>query len=177
MRIPNLLRHLASLLVLLAAAAVPSAQTYSYDDAGRIRQVTYDDGTTIAYEYDTAGNPTTQAVTPEPPAASSSGGCFIATAAYGTALDPHVQDLRDFRDAYLLPNAPGRWIISVYERTSPPLAAIIERHPALRFVARVLLAPVVLAAGHPRAALALGLLAVFVWMRRRRSPGTAAVQV
>jgi len=176
MRTPGLSLGLASLLALFALSAASFAQTYSYDDAGRVSQVTYADGTTIAYAYDAAGNPTSQAVTPEPPASGGGGGCFIATAAYGTVLDPHVQDLRDFRDAYLLTNAPGRLFIDVYERTSPPLAAVIERHAALRFVARVLLAPVVLAAGYPRAALALTMLSMVFWLHRRRRRAALVAQ-
>ena len=35
-------------------------------------------------------------------------GCFVATAAYGSYLDPHVEALRNFRDEQLLTNAPGR---------------------------------------------------------------------
>jgi len=35
-------------------------------------------------------------------AASDSGGCFIATTAYGTRLHPYVETLRSFRDSYLM---------------------------------------------------------------------------
>jgi glucose/arabinose dehydrogenase len=77
---------------------------------------------------------------------SSSGGvfsCFIATAAFGSPLAQEVQTLRDFRDRYLAPNAPGRAFIAAYYRISPPIAAIIRRHPVLQAVVRQLLRPLV----------------------------------
>ncbi|MEK6726607.1 MAG: CFI-box-CTERM domain-containing protein [Deltaproteobacteria bacterium] len=50
------------------------------------------------------------------------GGCFIATVAYGSYLDPHVEVLREFRDNYLITNAPGRAFIEIYYQISPPIA-------------------------------------------------------
>ncbi|MBF8259756.1 MAG: hypothetical protein HW377_2130, partial [Actinobacteria bacterium] len=71
-------------------------------------------------------------------------GCFIATAAYGSAMDPEVRTLRRFRDAWLLTNPGGRAFTSVYYRMSPPLAEWIARRPALRVAARYCLVPAVL---------------------------------
>lgn len=80
---------------------------------------------------------------------SSSGGCFIATAAYGSYLHPQVQLLRNFRDEYLLTNAPGRAFVALYYRNSPPLADFIAHHPVLRGAARLALTPLVVAVAHP----------------------------
>jgi subtilisin family serine protease len=68
-------------------------------------------------------------------------GCFIATAAYGSALHPRVNALRQFRDAYLLPNVVGRAFVHAYYRASPPLADFIARHDWLRAGVRTLLWP------------------------------------
>jgi CshA-type fibril repeat protein len=80
-------------------------------------------------------------------AASTGGGgsssCFIATAAYGSALAPQVRRLRDFRDAYLLPYAPGRWLVEQYYTFSPPLADMIRDRSWLRAGIRMGLTPVV----------------------------------
>ncbi len=99
--------------------------------------------------------------TPPPATTSSSGsGCFIATAAYGSYLHPQVQLLRNFRDDYLLTNAPGRAFVALYYRSSPPLAEFIARHEALRGVARLALTPLVVAVAHPLVSAASLLLLV-----------------
>jgi hypothetical protein len=97
--------------------------------------------------------------------------CFIATAAYGSALDPHVDALRRFRDQHLRRSAAGRALIQVYERISPPAARVIARHETMRAAARWLIAPLVLAIVHPWQALALVgmLVAGLAWRRLRRA--------
>jgi hypothetical protein len=114
---------------------------------------------------------------PATPAASGGGGggggCFIATAAYGSYLHPKVEELRAFRDRYLMTNAPGRAFVALYYRLSPPVAHVIAQHEWMRAVVRVLLAPVVLAVEHPGVALlalylcAWGLVSRLLHRRRR----------
>jgi uncharacterized repeat protein (TIGR01451 family) len=97
--------------------------------------------------------------------------CFIATAAYGSPLEPHVVALRQFRDRYLQHTALGRAFIRLYYRYSPPLAAIIAERPTLRSATRAVLTPLVLAIVHPLwASLLLSLVVILGW-RSRRSLG------
>jgi uncharacterized repeat protein (TIGR01451 family) len=107
--------------------------------------------------------------------AGSGPGCFIATAAYGSALDPHVAALRGFRDRVLERSGLGRAFVRFYYRLSPPIAAVIARHEWLRSSVRFALTPLVLAIAFPLRALALLLVAAaaaFAWLHaRRRRPG------
>jgi uncharacterized repeat protein (TIGR01451 family) len=98
--------------------------------------------------------------------------CFIATAAYGSPLEPHVVALRQFRDRYLQHTALGRAFIRLYYRYSPPLAAIIAERPTLRSATRAVLTPLVLAIVHPLwASLLLASVFVLGWRLRRRNGG------
>ena len=73
----------------------------------------------------------------------SIGGCFIATAAYGSYEDRHVKILREFRDSYLLTNIFGKAFVSLYYTASPPLADFITEHTWLKPVVRVALLPLI----------------------------------
>lgn len=74
-----------------------------------------------------------------------SSGCFIATAAYGSAMEPHVGILREFRDRYLITCGPGRTFVSFYYKHSPPIARLIRSSGTLRFITRAAILPAVAA--------------------------------
>ncbi len=82
-------------------------------------------------------------------------GCFIATAAFGSYVDPHVVVLRSFRDAFLLSSSPGRAFVNWYYATSPSLARFIQESEARRASVRVALIPLI---GFSYLCLTLGLL-------------------
>lgn len=148
-------------IVLMSGSVL--ASVYSYDSSGRVIGIVYPDGKEIGYEYDASGNisvvdtiakvdesstptptlPATPTVTPDTPSDSGGGGCFIATAAYGSYFEPEVLALRVFRDNYLLTNNAGRYFVSQYYRYSPPMADYIRDSESLKSLVRVVLTPLV----------------------------------
>jgi hypothetical protein len=74
---------------------------------------------------------------------TTSGVCFIATAAHGTPMAEEIQILRNFRDEYLLTNPVGEALVGLYYRVSPPIAEFITEHPSLKPIVRVVLVPAV----------------------------------
>jgi len=78
-----------------------------------------------------------------PPPAPNSGGCFIATAAYGTPMAEEVRYLRALRDEVLLTSDLGRGVVDLYYRVSPALAERLRGREGLRRVVRIGLKPLV----------------------------------
>ncbi len=118
--------------------------------------------------------------TPQPvvafPPLDEAGGCFIATAAYGSSLAPQVNVLRMFREQVLRPYAPGRLAIRLYEAWSPPVAGVIRSSDALRLVVRITLWPVVglawIAVHEPWwGVLITGVVVTVTWVALRRRRG------
>jgi len=69
--------------------------------------------------------------------------CFIATAAYGSPLHLHLDELRWFRDQVLYKLPFGAAFVEIYYTVSPPLAEWIESRPlAAKIVRSVLFVPV-----------------------------------
>ena len=62
------------------------------------------------------------------------GGCFIATAAFGTPFCDEIATLYRWRDDVLLESTLGRLFVRFYYLVSPSLARGIERSPFAKFV-------------------------------------------
>jgi hypothetical protein len=161
------------------AATLPTA--VSHDDApipGYVNfrgSVTEVDTNGTAYETSIGGDQLVRIGEPI-------GGCFIATAAYGTPMAEEIEVLREFRDQYLLTNPVGEALVDVYYKVSPPMAEFINEHPALKPVVRAGLKPAIamstVAVNTTPAektaiagSLVLVSVALAVWATRRRGRG------
>jgi len=71
------------------------------------------------------------------------GGCFIATAAYGTVMVAEIDTLRDFRDRKLNLNILGKNMVRLYYAVSPPIANVIARSENMRALVRLNLKPII----------------------------------
>ncbi|HUV60098.1 MAG TPA: fibronectin type III domain-containing protein, partial [Desulfatiglandales bacterium] len=92
------------------------------------------------------------------------GGCFIATAAYGSNMDKHVKILSEFKDKRLVTNPIGRSIVDAYYKFSPPVANYLQKHPSARAVVRYALIPITGIAYISLSIHPLALLFAFIFM-------------
>ena len=67
---------------------------------------------------------------------TAAGGCFVATAAFGSPMARQVQWLRAFRDRILLPGRAGRAFVNWYYGWSPRAAAWLRGHAIARKLTR-----------------------------------------
>ena len=77
-------------------------------------------------------------VTMTPAEEGGEGGCFIATAAYGTEAAAEINVLRAFRDEVLLESTLGSQLVEWYYQNSPPVADFISENSLLRTIVREL---------------------------------------
>jgi hypothetical protein len=105
---------------------------------------------------------------------TAAGGCFIATAAFGSPMARQVRWLRAFRDRVLLSGRAGRAFVNWYYEWSPRAAAWLKVHSITRKLTRAILwIPVAFAWSSLRTNVAfasLGLLVLLLslgWSLRR----------
>lgn len=70
--------------------------------------------------------------------------CFIATAAFGSAMAPEVQSLREFRNHFLLTNPVGKSFVRAYYKHSPYFANMIAESEVAKAIVRMALWPLLL---------------------------------
>ena len=97
------------------------------------------------------------------------GGCFIATAAFGSYSDPSVRVLREFRDTFLSTTDIGRAFVQWYYQVSPAMADSVRASGMAKATVRIVLLPVVafaqlcLSVGLVPTLLLLALLGALAW--------------
>ncbi|MCU1276693.1 MAG: hypothetical protein JWM53_239 [bacterium] len=100
------------------------------------------------------------------------GGCFIATAAFGSYENRWVWVLRDFRDQVLLEHGAGRSFVEWYYANSPGAASWIAAHGWTRALTRIALVPAIAGAWFwlyvPPWQKALVLTLLFAFLLRKR---------
>ncbi|MGE0526973.1 MAG: CFI-box-CTERM domain-containing protein [Bdellovibrionales bacterium] len=97
--------------------------------------------------------------------------CFVATATYGSALEPKINVFREFRNQILIPSRWGRACVKAYYHYGPYAARFIRDRPVIRLLVQALLWPfygfswLALQIGFAYAtALALSLLSALVFL-------------
>jgi hypothetical protein len=106
---------------------------------GLISQTTYKFKAQLKYESTVIEGNTLQFTTGAPATPEFSGGCFIATAAYGTPTAEQIDVLREFRDVVLMESTAASQFVTLYYQLSPPVADVISRSSFLRTLVRELL--------------------------------------
>jgi len=89
----------------------------------------------------------TEKVVTEEKSTEEGGGCFIATAAYGSVMATEVQQLRELRDNQLLQTASGTQFMTmfndVYYSFSPVIADYERENPLFKEIVKVTITPMI----------------------------------
>ena len=82
------------------------------------------EGLSQYFGKDEHGNPLPDNKANSGTTSGKSGGCYVATAVYGSYDCPEVWTLRRFRDQHLAKTVPGRLFIRMYYATSPTIVRL-----------------------------------------------------
>ena len=93
----------------------------------------------IVFEFEGGGDVSSSVWFDDAGMLETAGGCFIATAAYGTSTAAEIDVLRSFRDEVLLQNSLGSQFVNFYYEVSPPVADFISENDVLKTLVRELL--------------------------------------
>jgi len=117
---------------------VPKSRSGTYATllTGLDSETTYDFKAQLKYDDTLIEGTALQFTTDTPSTPPPWGGCFIATAAYGTPTAEQIDVLREFRDVVLLESTVGSQFVALYYRLSPPIADFISESKLLRTVVR-----------------------------------------
>jgi len=113
--------------------------THAESLTGLDSDTTYDFKAPLKYNDTVIEGTTLQFTTDTPSTPPPFGGCFIATAAYGTPSAKQIDVLREFRDVVLLKSTAGSQFVALYYQFSPPIADFIAGNELLRILVRELL--------------------------------------
>ncbi|SFG79777.1 right-handed parallel beta-helix repeat-containing protein [Neptunomonas qingdaonensis] len=97
--------------------------------------------------------------------------CPFVKAAHASYLDPHIGDVRQFRDKHLLTNGLGRQTVRIYYEHSGSLSNFMDTHEWARIALRVAVTPVVFAIVYPSLSAIFFILligmGIVLWKRRK----------
>ena len=118
-----------------SGTVTPSKTGYTFEPSSR----SYSNVTSDQVHQDYTAETTTSDDEPVP----KKGGCFIATACYGTPMAEEVKTLSLFRDQYMMTSPLGRAFVGVYYTFGPLIADYIRDKEDLKSTIRELLEPIV----------------------------------
>jgi hypothetical protein len=121
----------------------PAGSTQSFDLDGLLPETDYWVGVRAFDKCHNAGDLAIFKFTTPEQRAGEVDACFIATAAYGSAMANDVDMLRRFRDYALRSSALGEVAIEAYYTFGPALAGVAGQSQLLRASARSVLSPLV----------------------------------
>ncbi|MFN0246181.1 MAG: fibronectin type III domain-containing protein [Kofleriaceae bacterium] len=126
-----------------ATAPVPAGELEELELMGLLPETTYTIGVRAVDDCKNTSRIASLTFTTPPRFTGEVDACFVATAAYGSALANDVAMLRDMRDSVLRKTVLGELFVETYYTFGPPVAGLVGESELLRATARSALQPIV----------------------------------